>query len=362
MKLYYISCKKNWGSGIRNKINNHIKYFESQGFETEYLSIQFDNLSLLRLLLPFLPLYNYKILNCIEKNSLCYIRYNGIDIRGIFKLRQLKKRGVIIYVEIPTFPYDGEVKHNFIFYKDRIMRNCLSRYVEKILTYSDDSSVFGINCINISNFVDFTKILPRKSKKFNNTLNLVAVATLAFWHGYDRVIEGLYNYYKDANNKNIVKFHLVGNGPILEHYVEIVKKYGIEEYVIFYGEQSGKDLDQIYDLCDIAIDSLGRHRSKIFYNSSLKGKEYMAKGFPIISGVKTELDQLNNYPYYYRVPANDEPLNINAIYLFYKKIYSESDCQKVISAITSTAQSMFNIEISMKPLIDDIRRCINSDK
>lgn len=35
---------------------------------------------------------------------------------------------------------------------------------------------------------------------------------------------------------------------------------------------------------------MGRHRSGVSFNSSLKGKEYCAKGLIIVSGVKTELD------------------------------------------------------------------------
>ena len=33
MKLYYISCRNSWGSGIQNKINNQLLYFTKVGLK-----------------------------------------------------------------------------------------------------------------------------------------------------------------------------------------------------------------------------------------------------------------------------------------------------------------------------------------
>lgn len=305
--------------------------------------------------MPFVSMYNYRNLDKIEKNSICFIRYNGIDLNGILYLRKLRKKNVRIYIEIPTYPYDNEMKKKKLFYKDKIMRNFLYRYVDKVFTYSNDKYIFRIPCINISNFVDCNKILPRANKSNNNEVNIIAVATLAFWHGYDRAIKGLHNYYLNTNNKVIVKLHFVGDGPILDDYKKMVKEYHLEKYVVFYGAKKGVELSNIYDICDIALDSLGRHRSGIFYNSSLKGKEYMAKGLPIISGVATELDSIDNYLYYLRVPADDSPLDINEICLFYEKVYGNQSKKEVIKSISSKAKEMFNIDIAMQPIIEELK-------
>ena len=92
MKLYYISCRNSWGSGIQNKINNQLLYFTKVGLKTDYINIQFNKNNLIRLIMPFVSMYNYRNLDKIEKNSICFIRYNGIDLNGILYLRKLRKK------------------------------------------------------------------------------------------------------------------------------------------------------------------------------------------------------------------------------------------------------------------------------
>ncbi|MFK5655764.1 hypothetical protein ACIA4K_04025 [Lactobacillus delbrueckii subsp. bulgaricus] len=65
--------------------------------------------------------------------------------------------------------------------------------------------------------------------------------------------------------------------------------------VSMVGKKEKEELDYYYNICDIGIDSMGRHRSNVYYNSSLKGKEYLAKGLPIVLGVTTELDYIKDF-------------------------------------------------------------------
>ncbi|OJF94675.1 hypothetical protein [Alkalibacterium sp. 20] len=135
-----------------------------------------------------------------------------------------------------------------------------------------------------------------------------------------------------------------------------VKKHNLVNKVLFYGLQDGEELNEIYDECELALDSMGRHRSKVYYNSSLKGKEYGAKGLPIVSGMKTELDFDGNYPYYLRVPADDTPINIENIINFYDSIYDSSlDTQKeVINYIRDYTIKHFGVGIGLRKVLDVI--------
>jgi hypothetical protein len=80
-----------------------------------------------------------------------------------------------------------------------------------------------------------------------------------------------FEYYKQSDLENL---------NIIKSYVPDSQRF----------EDVTSSLNDIYNISDIAIDSLGRHRSNVMYNSTLKGKEYCAKGLPIVSGVKTEFD------------------------------------------------------------------------
>lgn len=356
MKLYYLSYGNNWGPGIKKKIDSHILFFKKSGIDTYHIIIRKKN-GLYRLIIPFMTKYDYSSLKMIDKNSIVFIRYSDIDFCSIIQFRKLNKNGISIYIEIPTFPYDYEFRHQWILYKDKIMRRFLKKYVKKIFTYSNHSEIFNIPCINISNFIDPELISKKKDYSKNNEINLIAVASVRFWHGYDRVIEGLNNYYRNNSiNKKIIRFHMVGDGDILKFYHHLVEQYHLEQYVIFYGRKAGKDLDKIYDICDIAIDSLGRHRSGVYYNSSLKGKEYMMKGLPIISGVETELDKMKGYPYYLRVSSTDEALDIEKVIQFYNNIYKNQDRNEIINYISNKAKDLFSIDVAMRPILDELKK------
>lgn len=118
---------------------------------------------------------------------------------------------------------------------------------------------------------------------------MIAVSSLYYWHGYDRTIEGLKNYYEGTHSKE-VNLYIVGTGPEFVKYEKLIKEYDLENHVFLTGYKSGSALDELYAKCIIGLDSMGRHRSGVSFNSSLKGKEYCAKGLIIVSGVKTELD------------------------------------------------------------------------
>lgn len=351
--LYYVSYLDNWGSGITKKIESQISEFKNCGFNVRYITLAKPINKILKYLykcVPFLSEYNYSKIADISK-SCVYIRYSKVDFRGLIALRRLKQNGNSIICEIPTYPYDGEMIgiDKVLMYKDHIWRHYLAKYVDRIATYSNDSYIYNVPCLNISNFVDSHSIMA--SHRINNTnmqINMIAVASLAFWHGYDRVLKGLYEYYQSHPIIN-VDFYLVGDGREIDKYKNYIHNKNLDSHVHILGSLTGEKLNQIYDVADIAIDTLGRHRSDIYYNSTLKGKEYLAKGLPIVSGVETELDHKRDFPFYFRVPADDSPVDIYDIIAFFNKVNSITDYHEKIRAV---AEESFNAKVCLKPIID----------
>ena len=365
--IYYITgiSIENWGEGICKKIKKHIELLE-KGFpnsKIKYLALErkqnrFEKL--IRTINPFDSSLNPKIFNQIESNSIVYMRYVPLDLPIIYALKKLKRKNVKIILEIPTYPFDGE-KSNLLFkilsFQDKLYRILLKKYISSIVTYSDDKYIWGIKAINISNGVDINDDYEIKTVD-SQTINMLAVASLAFWHGYDRVIQGLYNYYKN-NGKRKIYFHIVGDGRfVLDDYKKLVKNLNLDDYVVFYGRKSGKELDEIYNKCNLGIDSLGRHRSNVTYNSSIKGKEYLLKGLPIISGVKTELDNKDECSiFYFRVPADDSPVNMNDVISFFDIVY-KNDSLMVRNKIRNYAKANFDFSITFRPVIDYIKSLV----
>lgn len=362
-KLLYITTTQfdKQSTGIGHKIYKQIELFKSLGFEVKVYN-QFTDTRLMTRLLYLLPYcntkYSYKEIE-LEKNvDAVYLRYYLSDAKLIEMLHTIRVNNPFakIIIEIPTYPYDGE-----IFFlaskllKDHSHRMKLAGLVDRIVTFSDDDEIFGVPTINISNAVDTDKI---KVNHFvdpgNQEIHLIGVAQFDFWHGYDRVIEGMHRYYQQGGKTKFV-FHVVGYAKrkkLLDDYKKMVKQYKLQENVVFHGKQYGERLDQIYTQCSLAVDSLGRHRSHVDYNSSLKGKEYMAKGLPSISGVKTELDSVRSFPYYFRVPADDSPIDFQKVEAFYHSVYDERSHEQVIGEIRTYCEAHFTFEKAYKAFLD----------
>ena len=322
--LAQVNALKNQG------LNVSLSYLKENGkykFEGRYINEKIiDKYSEISIISKFQRRCTYKNLyNYIDDNDikLVYIRYiHFANPFFISFLKKLKKKGIIVLLELPTYPYDQEYRNAHLtaklaFLIEIFFRKKFKNYVTRIITLSHDTTIFKIPTIQISNGIDANFIDMVKKRKPDGELHLIGVATISFWHGYDRVIEGLYNYYKAGEaGKKKVFFHIVGDTTNSEslRYKEMVKNYNLPNYVSFYGKKSGKELDNLFDQMDLAVGSLGCHRIAIHNIKSLKNREYCARGIPFFySETDPDFEDKN---FIYKVPANDNPINIEEIINF----------------------------------------------
>lgn len=277
-----------------------------------------------------------KILKRIVFSSITkYVKDNKIDfvyIRSnhnanpftINMLRCMKRYGAKVVMEIPTYPYDSEYEaqgmNKQIFF-DRIFRNSLAKQLDAIVTFSDYDNIFGQRTIRISNGIDFESVKMKSS--INDTskeLNLIGVAEIHEWHGFDRLVKGLAEYYSKPQDY-LVKFHVVGyffSTEIENEFKKIITDNHMENYVILYGKKHGAELDILFDKCDFGIGSLGRHRVGIDKIKTLKNREYAARGIPFVySETDSDFDQK---PYVLKVPADETPIDVIRIISFYRDL------------------------------------------
>lgn len=354
-------------SGIGKKIINQIHTLERNGCSVELINID-NKTTFLDKLLFFIPFiksnYQKREIVAVDGYNLrnyqfIYIRKPALSSAIVTLLKKIKKQNskIKVIMEIPTYPIYGEYQgiRKLLILQSVLSCYSLYKYVDRISTYSNDKIIWKVKSINISNCVDFSKVTPKKVTDDKGSINVIAVALFSHWHGYDRFIEGLHLYYQ-SGGKRKVQLYLVGDSNIVGEYKSLVQKYNLSEYIHFCGKQYDKELDKIYDRCELALDALARHRSKVYYNSSLKGKEYGAKGLPIISGVETELDSDPNYKYYLRVPADETMVNINTIIKFYDYVYHGAESkEQIINLIRSYSQNYFDYENGFQPVIKYIK-------
>ncbi|MEH7454256.1 hypothetical protein [Gottfriedia acidiceleris] len=354
-------------SGIGRKINNQVHALEKKEYNVDLINID-NKTTLWDKFLFFAPFFKSEFqkrqISAVDGYNLkdyqfVYIRKPALSSAIITLLKNIKRENpkIKVIMEIPTYPIYGEYQglRKSLILQSILVSGSIKKYVDRIATYSNDKKIWGVKTINISNCVDFSVVKPKKVNTDEGSINLIAVALFSHWHGYDRFIEGLHLYYKNGGKRK-VEIYLVGDSDIVPIYKNLVQKYDLTEYIHFCGKQYGDQLDKIYDKCEIGLDALARHRSKVYFNSSLKGKEYGAKGLPIISGVETELDSDSNYKYYLRVPADDTPIDIYSIIEFYDFVYKGSESkEQIINSIRTYSQNHFDFMNGFQPVINFIK-------
>lgn len=309
--------------------------------------------------LPFWRLYGKKFvrstLDQINDDTVgVYIRKDILDASFIQLLSKIRKQKpeIKIVLEIPTFPYDLEwknVKDFPMLIKDRIYRKYLHTYIDRIVVYGKEKEVYGIPCINSNNGIDTDKIPVRVPKLHKDKrIQLLGVAGLAKWHGYDRLLRGLSDYYDRKDDNYEVIFHIVGEGAEKKRLKKLANQLKIEKYVIFHGSKKGKELDVLFDGCDIGIGSLGMYRIKMYDGYTLKLREYTARGIPYIYAYNDPLIENADVRYYIKFKNNDSNIDVCSIVDFYQKIYLKMD--RIAAYMSNIAGRYFSWTAHMEPI------------
>ena len=357
---YKITEDEKKKNGVLKKIVGQIKIFNDAGFKVDLLNVSENKGNYLSKFFYSLFYKNQYLLNnydAFENIDFVYVRHFSPVNRGCLGLLSyLKNKGCTIIYEIPTYPYDGEHKgfKGFIFLIiDKIFRKKLKRYVDCIVTYSQDNTIFDIKTVKIVNGIDCSAISPVDITEYRQVaIRLIAVAQFAKWHGYDRLIEGLYEYYKHNPEKKVF-IDFVGDGVVSQQYREMVSKYGLAQYVVFHGVLTGAALSAVFNQADIAVCSLGCHRIGIFLGSFLKSREYIARGLPMISSTKIDILP-DDYQYIQYVPEDDSPIDMYAILNFYEKLQQKESKDIQIKTIRCFAEEHCDMKVVMKPVVQKL--------
>ena len=263
--------------------------------------------------------YDYCINEGIEfVYARCFQNANPWLIRFF---RRLSKASIKSVTEIPTYPYDQEfksfeLKMRMGLWVDKLFRRAAYRWQDALVTFSDAERIFGQRTIRISNGVDFDSTplhmpINREPLTLNHEpLHLIGVAEVHDWHGFDRIMAGLGEY----RGEREVVFHVVGGvhpNRMNSVFLPIINRYGVHDKVIFHGTLFGNQLTDVFNECQFAIGSLGRHRCGITVIKTLKNREYATRGIPFMY---SEQDSDFDYqPYVMKAPADESPIDIQRI-------------------------------------------------
>lgn len=107
---------------------------------------------------------------------------------------------------------------------------------------------------------------------------LKGASTAADYNGTDRILKSLAAYEGD------IPLSLVLIGYQLGSEKKLISELGIEERATIKDAMYGSGLDQEMNQSHCCVSTFGSHRKKLYSNSTLKSREYCARGIPFIYG------------------------------------------------------------------------------
>jgi len=164
------------------------------------------------------------------------------------------------------------------------------------------------------NGVDVSSIRKTAFRRLEGkTLNLVFVASkLSPWDGLERLLQSLNRYRGDLR----IDLHLVGdmNPGEIRTGKTSCKFHGINE---------GEALDRIFSQMHLGVSTLGLYVKKLREASSLKTREYTARGIPFMLAYDdTDLKGVNpDASFFLKFPNRKGPIDMERVIRFVRRIH-----------------------------------------
>ena len=346
--LVYDTLNLDKPDGVEKKIISQRNMFKENGFDMEFRILSKSNGTF----------WNHP--ESLGDADFIYFRRGTVantKFISFFKKLKIKNEKLVVFMEIPTFPYEDEydksLRSLIALFIDHIYRRKLHNYIDRLVIVNhQDGDVWGIKVLNIVNGIAVKEVKPRVVRIPDGTIKICCVAKFSPWHGYERLIRGLNEYYQGQPVFK-VKLVMVGTGVEIEKYKSLAEELNLEKYIDFRGQLIGEKLDAVYDECDMGCCSLGRYKSGIEMTSELKSRELMAKGLPMICGCKIDVLEDVNYPYVVYFPNDETNIDINIVVNKYNDMLEKNGLKKISDDIRRFAMENIDIKVTYQPIVNE---------
>ncbi len=329
-------------------------YFEIKKIPSLTYSI-FSRIPLFCSLFRIRPVYTnaYRAISSYDPDIIIW-RFTVTSVPGVFNPKKVKP-GVLFVSEHQSKELEELrmscigpiisplIKHNSLKVLGQVdaiigVTQEITRY-EAALTQRNIPGFTFTNGIHVDQY-------PLKSyrKPSESILRLLYVGSnTARWHGLDRLLRGMSSY------RGKVQLELHVAGTMSASIRTLIHSLGIEHHVVDHGYVAGKDLDMLFDLCDLAVGTMGMHRKNMSHGSTLKVREYMARGIPFIISY-TDDDISLDSPFVLMAPPDDTPIDMGHLITFITRVHEKYGTQ-VISEMRSYAYTHMDYRTKMTTFI-----------
>lgn len=342
--------------GVARKIQGQVKALGCAGLRVDLVPVGGHSLRSEKVLdrVPFYSDYEAWREALDANYDGLYIRRPSYVSSGMLKaLREYrtKRPDSLVVYEVPTWPYDAEdrtLPRLPIHIKDLMHRGGLRDVVDRVADLSGTDSIFGIQTLPIINGIDLDSVRRRNVINDNDgVVNIVCVAAFARWHGADRLLQGLAEYRRKGEPCGSVHLNLVGDGPELDALKRIAETGNLSDIVTFHGMLDASGMVSVYDRCQVGVASLGLHRIGLDRASTLKTREYLAKGLPFAYSGEIDVFEGRDIDFCLQVPADESPLDIEGVVRFYRSLVDDCEEDALAARIRSFAESHVSVVAAM---------------
>lgn len=147
---------------------------------------------------------------------------------------------------------------------------------------------------NAINALQSEPLPPTKNRNPKLVIVATPLATSACWNGVDKL-------FALARRLSAFEFHVVGYSAA--HFAEQAPAN-----LVFHGYLDSEGLSAVYAQSDVGLGTLAAHRKKLEQACSLKTREYLSYGLPVIVGYQEAEAGLRGKPYILEIPNRESNL------------------------------------------------------
>lgn len=255
------------------------------------------------------------------KEDVVILRLYDLFMPFIFPFLLFRRlKGTRLIIDVPTprvtqmheFHFDNKSNQHVVIRKLLNYLSCTWVLIpfHRIIQYAEESPWFSFGVKNktvkMGNGIKINDQLVLADRTpVSERVNLIAVATLSAWHGYDRLIKAVARL-KEKIPDYPIHIKIVGEGQAFSELKELITIYKLKSSITLTGALHGKELTKAFEGMQFGVSSLGLFRKGLEEASDLKTREYMARGLCVI-GVGRDPDFTEDSPYRFLV-SNDESI------------------------------------------------------
>ncbi len=283
-----------------------------------------------------------------------YIRFQFFCNNMEAMLKNMKAHGLRVLLEIPTYPYEPELILQGIkgipkLVCDKLFRRRCYRNIDLVGVSNSVDNVYGVPTFCMKNGLCMEDFKLTEYGYYPERLDMISVSSMMRWHGLERVMQGMADYYAAGGDREVV-LHAVGDGIERERYESIAKELGLEDKVIFYGSLFGEQLDEVYDKCSVGLCALTAHRKNMTEGTPLKTVEYAARGLAIVTEMKL-LFLEDDCDFCLQIPFDDSPMDINAVIEMNDRLFADN-YPEARKRIRNAVEEKCDMKRNMLPAIE----------